>query len=184
MSVLLRRLGSFALSKEGRDFMRERGSIGYDGQPPEFRQKRGSEVRDSKTGEIIREGEMSPHNINVDRLAWLLAHKRITQTQHDAGERLQHDAELAETIPFTKLEGGRGGGGMNLLPDIKCDAIDRVNRARAAVGHTGWRIIEMVALRNISLEKAGAILRVKPSSMTTGLMVALDALASHYGMTT
>jgi uncharacterized protein DUF6456 len=157
---------------------------GFDGQAPEFRLKRGSEVRDPKTGAVIREAEMGRENINVDRLAWLLAHRRIETHQHDAGRRLQGDWEVSKLENYASLQGGRGGSGTNLLPDVKCDAIDRVNAARIAVGHTGWKIIDMVALQNISLEKTASIIRVKPSSASTGLQVALDALASHYGLST
>lgn len=159
--------------------------IGYDGQPPEFREKRGSEVRDPRTGTIIRQGEMGIENVNIDRLAWLLAHKRIEPHQCDAGRRLQQDWELSELRAFSTFEGGKTTGGAgNLLPDVKCDAIKRREQARKSVGNSGWRIIEMVVIENKSLEKCAAILRVKPSSMSTGLMVALDALAAHYGLST
>ncbi len=158
--------------------------IGYDGSPPEFREKRGSEYRDPRTGAIIRVAEMGIENINVDRIKWLLSHKRIEQHQFDAGRRLQGDWEISKLENYASLQGGRSGSGTNLLPDVKCDAIQRCGDARKAVGHTGWRILDMVVIQNISLEKCGVILRVRPSSMSTGLQVALDALASHYGLST
>lgn len=158
--------------------------IGYDGNAPEFREKRGSEVRDPGTGAVIRTAEFGTENINVDRIAWLLAHKRIERHQFDAGRQLQGDWELSKLENYASLRGGVSGSGTNLLPDVKCDAIQRVGDARIRVGHMGWRILDMVVIRNISLEKCAAILRVKPASMSTGLQVALDALASHYGLKT
>src|SRR5262245_30406419 len=134
--------------------MNAMSKIGYDGQAPEFREKRGSEVRDPRTGAIIREGEMGTQNIRVDRLEWLLAHKRILPHQHEAGRQLQQDWELAELRAYSTLEGGKTSGGTgNLLADVKCDAIKRRELARKAVGYTGWRLIELIAIEGLSCEK-------------------------------
>jgi len=162
--------------------MRGELKIGFDGNPPEFRQKRGSEVRDQKTGEVVREGEMSAQNIAVDRLEWLLAHQRIQTHQHAAGRRLQRDAEQAAQVAYASLSDTLGGSGTNRVSDVRCDAIDRVNDARTHIGSKGWRIIELVALENISLGRAESMMRMGPGGGIGALTTALDTLARHYGL--
>jgi hypothetical protein len=158
-------------------------TIGYGGTRPEFRAKRGSEVRDDKTGAITREGEPSPQNIAVDRLEWLGAHKRILPHQKAAGERLQQDWQLAQRLAFAAVGGALGGSGTNRLPDIKCDASTRFGDARARLGgdqSEGWRIVDLIVLQNISLEKAEQFLRLPLRSGLGSLRTALDVLAGFY----
>lgn len=156
--------------------------IGYDGNPPEFHEKRGSEVRDRLTGAIIRQGEMSPLNVSTDRLEWLLAHKRISRPQYDAGQRLQKDSEQAQIGGFASLGALPGGSGTTRLSDAKCDAIKAVNDVRTLIRGMGWRILELVVLENVSLAKAESRLRLPVGGGHGALIVALDLLASHYGL--
>ena len=151
-------------------------AIGYDGNPPEFR-----EARDL-AGKGKRKSELGPQNIRVDRIEWLLAHKRIDLAQHSAGRKLQHDSELAQIGSYAILTDVKGGAGINRLPDLKCDAIARVNAARAHVGSrgVGWHILELVVIENISLEKAAAMMRIHSRGALPALQGALDALAAHY----
>lgn len=149
---------------------------GYDGNPPEFREARDVE------GKGKRAAELGPQNIRVDRLEWLLAHRRIDVAQHAAGRRLQHDSEIAEIRGYAVMEIGRGGGasGVNRLADVKCDAIARFNAARMHVGAKGWRILELVVLENVSLGETARRMRESADRMQLGLSVALDTLAGHY----
>ncbi len=151
-------------------------AIGYDGNPPEFR-----EARDL-AGKGKRKSELGPQNIRVDRIEWLLAHKRIDLAQHSAGRKLQHDSELAQIGSYAILTDVKGGSGTNRLPDLKCDAIARVNAARAHVGSkgVGWRILELVVIENLSLEKSAAMMRIHSRGALPALQGALDALAAHY----
>jgi hypothetical protein len=151
-------------------------AIGYDGNPPEFR-----EARDL-AGKGKRKSELGPQNIRVDRIEWLLAHKRIDVAQHSAGRKLQYDSELAQIGGYAILTDVKGGPGTNRLPDLKCDAIARVNAARAHVGSkgVGWRILELVVIENTSLEKAAAMMRIHSRGALPALQGALDALAAHY----
>src|SRR5258707_12968505 len=103
-------------------------AIGYDGNPPEFR-----EARDL-AGKGKRKSEFGPQNIRVDRIEWLLAHKRIDLAQHAAGRKLQHDSELAQIGSYATLTVVKEGSGTNRLPYLKCDAIARVNATRRNVG--------------------------------------------------
>lgn len=153
---------------------------GFDGEGPIFEIKRGSEVRDRLTGAIVREGEMSKQNLNVDRLEWLLAHKRIDVAQHAAGRRLQLDCEMAQIGGYTTLEGGKGGCGTNRLSDVKLDAMSRHGAAHAAAGNIGSLILRLVVEENKSLEKAGALMRVSGKAVALGLQMALDAVARFY----
>lgn len=151
-------------------------AIGYDGNPPEFR-----EARDI-AGKGKRKPELGPQNIRVDRIEWLLSHKRIDVAQHSAGRKLQHDSELAQIGSYAMLTDVKGGSGTNRLPDLKCDAIARVNAARAHVGGkgVGWRILELVVIENVSLERAAERMRIHSRGALPALQGALDALAAHY----
>lgn len=155
---------------------------GFDGNPPEFRPARGSQVFDPKTGKVTREAVDSPQNINVDRLEWMLAHNRILPHQHAAGRRLQGDWELAQIVSYGSLSGLPGGSGTVRLADAKCDAISRVNEARRQVGSSGWRILELVVIEGVSVGKAEGRMRLATGNGTGMLICALDALASHYGL--
>lgn len=161
--------------------------IGYDGEPPSFSPKRGSEVRDRLTGAIIREGEMSEQNDNVDRLQWLHKHgpldRRIDQTQLDAGRTLQRDAELAELRGYVCMDGGRSGGGTNRLSDVKLDAMRRHGDAHQWVGNVNSLILRLIVEENKSLEKAAALMRESAKGMNLALRGALDALSRFYDHT-
>lgn len=156
--------------------------IGFDGNPPCYVEARGSEVRDPKTGKIVREAIIGPQNINIDRLEWLLAHKRIEMHHHAAGRRLQREWETSQLMGYVSLEGGGGGSGTNRLSDVKCDAMAKVNAAKLHVGDKAWRILELVVLENMSPEKAGAKMRMMYRHSMGALTVALDTLARHYGL--
>lgn len=142
---------------------------GYDGELPEFRQ-RGTAVQ----------------NIVVDRLEWLLARGIIDAAQHGAGRRLQRDRELAAiggfAMPrvFAGPERGEGFGARSFPSDIKCDAIRRMNAARAHVGGLGFRILELVVLENVAVHEAARRLGEPVAKLPLALKVALDSLAGFY----
>jgi hypothetical protein len=150
--------------------------IGYDGNAPKF------EAARDLDGKGKRDPILGPQNINVDRLEWLLAHKRIDAPQHAAGRKLQRDSEQAQIGGFASLDGGRGGSGTERLTDVKCDAIARVNGARIYVGNSCWRILELVVIDNVSLEKAAVRMRIHARGALPTLQAALDTLARHYGL--
>lgn len=146
-----------------------RRSAGHDGEPPEFRQ-RGAAVQ----------------NIRVDRLEWLLAHGHIDVAQHGAGRRLQHDRELAAIggyalpLVFAGPDRGAAFGARAFPSDIKCDAIRRINAARAHVGGLGFRILELVVLENVAIHEAARRLGEPVGKLPLALKVALDSLAGFY----
>jgi hypothetical protein len=171
-------MNAFPPVKKPKAYAMSRAAPGHDGNPPEFREARDIE------GKGKRKSALGPQNIRVDRLEWLLAHRRIDLAQHAAGRRLQHDWELALIGGYASPDASSGGpgsaSGVNRLADVKCDAIARVNAARGHVGGKGWRILELVAVQNVSLGEAALRMRESPDRMQLGLSVALDALASHY----
>ena len=142
---------------------------GHDGEPPEFR-RRGTTVQ----------------NIHVDRLEWLLAHGHIDVAQHGAGRRLQRDRELAaiggHALPPAFAARTRGGGfGARSFPtDVKCDAIRRMNAARAHVGGLGFRILELVVLGPAAVHEAARRLGEPVAKLPLALKVALDSLAGFH----
>ena len=152
---------------------------GYDGNPPEFRER-----RDFVYMNGVREPTLSPENINHSRLKWLKEHKRIEQRQFDAGERLAKDWELSLIQPMASsvLVGNGGSGGSGQLPnDAKKMAMYRHG---AAVKHLGrmWPIVELVVHQNKSVEKASAMLHIHQKVGMGQLYAALHFLADHYGL--
>ncbi len=149
---------------------------GHDGFPPEF-----PEVRDTAgAGKRSIKGIL---NVNCDRLGYLLAHRRITEPQHDAGRRLQADAELAQIGGFaTASEMAPGGNGYAGLSDTKLDAQTRHGAALRVLGRSGRHIVELVVISGHSLSKAEAVMRFPVGGGIGALTVALDGLAEHYGL--
>jgi hypothetical protein len=150
---------------------------GHDGNPPEFRPARELDGR-SRRGAV-----QGAQNINTDRLEWLLAHRHIDVAQHGAGRRLQRDWEMsliggyAISPAAVSVSGGRTP---DSPADIRCDAIRRMNQARAHVGATGFRILELVVLENVAIAAAARRLGEPVAKLPLALRVALDSLASFY----
>lgn len=159
---------------------------GFNGNPPEFREKRFSAVKDS-AGRILREAEASPQNVASDRLEWYLAHGKISPHHHQAGNRLFGDAHLAEIACYSVIGAVGGHGGGTLLPDAKIDAMKRINSARAALSPLSWRTVELVIMSGPpghTVEEAGTIMGFGRRNGMGLLIAALDQLAAHYGLTT
>jgi hypothetical protein len=122
-------------------------------------------------------------NIHVDRLEWLLERGMIHPAHHGAGRKLQRDRELACIGGYAlpqMAEGARGSSRRMLPNDVQCDAMRRMNAARAHVGPLGFRIVELVVLDGISLREAARRLGEPVPKMPLALRVALDSLASFY----
>ncbi len=151
---------------------------GHDGFPPEF-----PEVRDvAGAGKRSIKGIL---NINCDRLGYLLAHRRISESQHDAGRRLQADAELAQIGGFaTASETTAGGNGYAGLSDTKLDAQARHGAALRVLGRSGRHIVELVVISGHSLAQVEVMMRFPVGGGIGALTVALDLLSDHYGLTT
>lgn len=150
---------------------------GHDGNPPEFRRARDIDGRGR------RQPVQGAQNINTDRLEWLLAHRHIDVAQHGAGRRLQRDWELSQIGGYAMspaLAGVSVAARSGSPADIRCDAIRRMNEARAHVGATGFRILELVVLENAAIADAARRLGEPVAKLPLALRVALDSLASCY----
>lgn len=158
-------------------------SVGFDGNAPVFREARGSEITDPKTGKIVRQAIDGPQNVNIDRLEWLLAHRGIEKHQHEAGRRLQADWEQSQLMGYAVMGGTHGGAGER-PSDAKLDAMGRYARAIAMlIAPRHRRVIDLVVLENISVARTAIMLRVIPGACAAILQDALDVLAAHYGLT-
>ena len=153
---------------------------GHDGNAPEFRAAR------DLAGSGKRSAVQGLQNINTDRLEWLLAHRHIDVTQHGAGRKLQRDREMsviggyAMSPAFSASAAGGAAGRHSAPADIKCDAIRRMNAARAHVRKTGFRILELIVLENVAVAEAARRLGEPVAKLPLALRVALDLLASFY----
>lgn len=153
---------------------------GFDGQPPELitaRDFRGDNVRELPERQ----------NANSDRLHWLWCHDKISDAQYFAGKKLQADAQLAQIGTFAVSSIGAIRSVSHVpsnLPDSKLDAIARVNRARASMAATAWRLLDLVVVENIQPAEAGRRLwgRAERGVALGALRFALDWLAQHYGL--
>jgi len=155
---------------------------GHDGEPPVHVPARDIESIDRWTGKKRRETPDSPMNINVDRIEWLFTHGVIEQRHHQAARRLQRDWEIGLIMPYAQMGVVAGNSGK---PDFtpahaKMDAMERFGDAKRAVGPKGFRIIDLVALQAMSVQKAAAAMRVHQQRAQGMLLVALDVLAAHY----
>jgi hypothetical protein len=150
--------------------------IGYDGSPPIFR-----EARDLG-GIGSRKKVLGPQNINVDRLEWLLAHNLIEVHQHTAGRKLQESWQMADLSVGAKLEGGGGGGSSTGLSDAKCDAFSSVGKAVKSLSPKCWRMIQLVVIEGVTVQKAAAQMRIPERGALPALVFSLDQLGHHYGL--
>ncbi len=152
------------------------GIPGHDGFEPIFLDVRDDAGRGKRSIKGIL-------NINVDRIGYLLAHRRITQAQHDAGRKLQADAELAQIGGYATGSGEpAGGNGYRGLSDAKLDAQARHASALRVLGPSGRKIVELVVISGHGLSKAEAIMRLPVGGGIGALSVALDVLAEHFGL--
>lgn len=157
---------------------------GYDGEPPLHMAARDIESIDRMTGRKVRETPASIQNVNVDRIEWLFAHKVIEQQHHQAARRLQRDWEVGLIMPYAQMGTvGGGSGRSDFTPaQIKIDSLRRFHDAMRAMGSKGSKIVDLVALQAMSVQKAAASMRVHNLKAQGMLIVALDILASHYGI--
>lgn len=155
------------------------GKAGHDGEPPSFAQARGSEVRDAKTGAVIREGEPTQQNINCDRVTYLFNHKLLELRQYLAAQRLERDWEKSKIDPIASTVLVGAGGSPQLPNDEKVAAMKRCGAARDAAGRS-WSVIEKVVIEHKSINKASAELRIHRQRGAERLDAALHMLADHY----
>lgn len=157
---------------------------GYDGEPPVFVESRDFVFVEGPGHERIREPVKGPQNINTDRIRWLFEHRVIEDHHHQAAVRLQRDWEVSLIMPMAQIGAVVGGGGRSdyTPAHVKIEASRRFHDAMRAMGGKGSKIVDLVALQAMSVQKAAASMRVHNLKAQGMLIVALDILASHYGI--
>jgi hypothetical protein len=167
------------MSKARQKPMAPQTKHGFDGEPPEF-----GERRDYAYAEGKRVAVVSPCNRNCDRIEWLFSHKSIERRQYDAAQRLMQDLYMSQitSVASAGMGGGGSGGLHDPFPnDTKVDAMRRHGAAREALGRN-WAIVEAVVEQNMSVEKASAAMHVHRQTGMGMLYAALHFLADTYGV--
>jgi hypothetical protein len=167
--------GRFVIAQAGRDFLaRASGENGFADQ---------HRVMANRT-----DGEGAVRvNMGESPLARLAFKSLIDPVQLAAGEKLRRDFTLGQMMPrmgvdlSAPVSGARGGG--ENISDIALAARQRFTRAMAAAGPGLSDLLFDVCCHLVSLEAAEGARGWAKRSGRVVLMLALDRLASHYGLT-
>jgi hypothetical protein len=129
-------------------------------------------------------------NIGESPLARLKAKNLLDAVQFAAGEKLRRDFTLAQLTPRLGVDlsrpvvcGGARGPDADTVCDIALAARQRLSRALAAAGPGLSDLAFDVCCDLVSLERAEARRGWSRRSGRVVLRLALDRLATHYGMT-
>jgi hypothetical protein len=129
-------------------------------------------------------------NLAESPLTRLKSRDLIDATQFAAGEKLRRDFTLAQLSPRLGVDlsapvvcGGGRGAGHDTVSDIAIAARQRFSRAMVALGPGLSDLAYEICCDLISLETAEARRGWSKRSARVVLMLALDRLAAHYGMT-
>jgi hypothetical protein len=171
--------GRFLLSGEGRAFLVR----SFGGEDRFAQQHREMESR------TLPDGRAVAVNIGESPLARLQSRGHVDGTQFAAGEKLRRDYTLAQLTPRMGVDlsapvvsGGRGAGA-DSISEIAMAARQRFSRAMAAAGPGLSDLAFEVCCDLTSLEGAETRRGWSRRSGRVVLMLALDRLAAHYGMT-
>jgi len=156
---------------------------GHDGNKPLLRNPRGLSPQDKATGNHPKE------NLRADRLKPLFAKGLLSPQQYEAANRFTRDCEQAQIaswqqVPWHDGMKSRGSGNsLGTLSDAKLMAQDRMWRAIKHVGPSGAQLLMLVAINGHKLSDCRKILHWDhKATCYRALLVALDALASHYNL--
>jgi hypothetical protein len=153
-----------------------KGQPGFDGDPA-----REYKLRDPE-GDGKRELTTTRR---VDRLQWLHDEGHIDAAQFEAGDNLRSDWERCRiggaSISWDNIGASRRP--FTGLSDHTCRALDAFGAAWASIPFRCRTPIGYVALENHSKLRAAALLHTHHRTILPFVLVALDALAEHYGLT-
>jgi hypothetical protein len=174
----------FVLSQEGRAFLVR----SFGGEDRFAEQHRLTEIRtldDEEGGRAVKV------NLAESPLARLKARELIDATRFAAGEKLRRDFTLGQLTPRMGVDysapivaGGARGPGADSISDIAVAARQRLSRALAAMGPGLSDLAFDVCCDLQALERAEARRGWSRHSGRVVLLLALERLAAHYGMTT
>jgi len=173
----------FRLSPEGRAFL-VRSFGGEDRFAAQHREMETQALDAAEGGRAVRV------NVGESPLARLKSRGLIDAAQFAAGEKLRRDFTLAQLAPrmgvdlsATVVSGGARGAGADTVSDIAVAARQRFSRAMAAAGPGLSDLAFEVCCDLKALEGAEERRGWSKRSARVVLMLALDRLAAHYGMT-
>lgn len=168
----------FAIAEAGLAFI-ERSFGGADGFAAQHR------LMQSETG---AGGHIVQVNAGESPLARLKLRGLVDGLHFAAGEKLRRDFTLAQLMPRMGVDlsapvvsGGRGAGADN-AGDIAVAARQRLNRALSAMGPGLGDLAFDVCCHLVALERAELSRNWSKRSGRVVLMLALDRLATHYGL--
>ena len=135
----------------------------------------------------VRGGRSVSVNVAESPLAWLAARGMVDKRQVEAGERLRGDYERSRIAPRTTMrwDGARvdGGGGDGLDPTMAQVASKRrFDAAVVAIGPGLSDVLWRVVCAGEGLPVAERALGWPARAGRVVLTLALDRLASHYGL--
>ena len=134
----------------------------------------------------MRRGRTVTVNLAESPLGWLRSRTLIDVTQFEAGERLRADYERASVAPSVTMrwvERVDGGGGDGLDPtSAQIAAKRRFDAALAAAGPGLADILWRVVCAGEGLPAAEKALQWPARAGRVVLTLALDRLATHYGI--
>jgi hypothetical protein len=167
--------GRYVIGPAGRDFL-ARDSGGFAAQHREMRAQ-------------ALDGAAVTVNVGESPLARLKARGLVDGVQFAAGEKLRRDFTLAQLTPrlgvnweAPVVSGGRGAG-QDSISDIALAARQRFNQALAAMGPGLADLLFDVCCHLTVLERCEDARGWSRRSGRVVLLLALDRLAAHYGMT-
>jgi Domain of unknown function (DUF6456) len=175
---------SFAMSAAGAAWLRRTLA---DGDPYEAQHQ-------LRTKRLILDAEgverLVDSNEAESPLTWLRTRRMIDAVQCEAGERLRRDFTLAQLAPRLGIDltapivlGRRGASHETSLTETVIAAKQRFSRAMKAVGPGLNDLLFDVCCHLIGLEDAERGFGWPLRAGKVVLVLALDRLASHYGMT-
>jgi len=175
--------GRFRLAEEGRAFL-VRSFGGED--------RFAAQHREMETRALAQEGGRAVKvNVGESPLARLNSRGLVDGVQFAAGERLRRDYTLAQLTPRMGVDlsapvvsGGSRPQSADSISDIAVAARQRFSRALAAAGPGLSDLAFEVCCDLQSLDRAEAQRGWAKRAGRVVLMLALDRLAAHYGMTT
>ena len=125
-------------------------------------------------------------NLRESPLGWLAARGLVTPRQLEAGERLRTDYERAQLAPSVTMRWSAArvdGGGAGIDPTtVQIAAKQRFDRALAAAGPGLADVLWRVVCGGEGLPIAEKALGWPARAGRVVLTLALDRLASHYGL--
>jgi hypothetical protein len=173
----------FLLSAEGRAFL-VRSFGGEDRFAEQHREMQTQSLGEEEGGRAVKV------NLAESPLARLKSRELVDAVRFAAGERLRRDFTLGQLTPRMGVDysapiaaGGARGTGAETLSDIALAARQRLSRAMAAMGPGLSDLAFDVCCDLQALERAEARRGWSRHAGRVVLLLALERLAAHYGMT-